>query len=143
MYTKLDAPRADAILRSSFVLPRLSYSTYTTVVSQSPILVFNVTQKDRVKKLFIGCHYNKSTAADADSIATNGADNAVGFYAAAADSAYPDLKSRLNFSVEMPIEYLHFNFGGETRVFTLNQMSLLGYCDILADSDKIFKDAVI
>lgn len=30
VYTKLDAPRADAILRSSFILPRLSYSTYTT-----------------------------------------------------------------------------------------------------------------
>ena len=58
VYTKLDAPRADAILRSSFILPRLSYSTYTTPVSESPILVFNVTQKDRVKKLYIGCHYS-------------------------------------------------------------------------------------
>ena len=71
------------------------------------------------------------------------ADDPGQFYKIAAAAKYPDLKSRLNFSVEMPIEYLHFNFGGETRVFTLNQMSLLGYCDILADSDKIFKDAVI
>lgn len=61
MYTKLDAPRADAILRSSFILPRLSYSTYTTPVSQNPILVFNVTQKDRVKKLYIGCHFPLSS----------------------------------------------------------------------------------
>ena len=43
VYTKLDAPRADAILRSSFVLPRLAYSTYTTTVDNSSILVFNVT----------------------------------------------------------------------------------------------------
>lgn len=26
-----------------------------------------------------------------------------------------------------PIEYLHFNFGGETRVYTLNQLSILDY----------------
>lgn len=47
------------------------------------------------------------------------------------------LKGRLNYMVEMPIEYLHFNFGGETRVYTLNQLMLLGHCDILSDSDNI------
>ncbi len=56
----MDAPRADAILRSSFVLPKKSYSAYTTTAAGSPILVFNVTQKDRVKKLYIGCHYNQT-----------------------------------------------------------------------------------
>jgi hypothetical protein len=43
----------------------------------------------------------------------------------------------------MPIEYLHFNFGGETRVFTLNQLALLGYCDILSDTNRLTKDALL
>lgn len=42
--------------------------------------------------------------------------------------------------IEMPIEYLHFNFGGETRVFTLNQLSILGYTEILADSNHLLRD---
>jgi len=134
----LDAPRADAILRSSFILPRLSYSTYTTPPSQSPILVFNVTQKDRVKKLYIGCHYNGNVlASGADNTAE---DTAATFYDASAAATYPNLKSRLNFMVEMPIEYLHFNFGGETRVFTLNQLSILGYTEILSESNHYIRD---
>lgn len=64
VYTKLDAPRADAVLRSSLILPKLSYSSYTTTPNGSPILVFNVTQKDRVKKLYVGCHYNKDVNSD-------------------------------------------------------------------------------
>jgi hypothetical protein len=57
VFTKLDAPRVDAVLRSSLILPRLSYSTYTTLATANQALVFNVTQKDRVKKLYIGCHF--------------------------------------------------------------------------------------
>ncbi len=45
--------------------------------------------------------------------------------------------------VEMPIEYLHFNFGGETRVFTLNQLSILGYTEILADTEHLIKDEFV
>lgn len=123
MYTKLDAPRADAILRSSFILPRLSYSTYTTPVSNSPILVFNVTQKDRVKKLYIGCHFAKPSSGIT---VQGGAEEIAKFYTCAgaspASTEFANLKSSTGFFVEMPIEYLHFNFGGETRVFTLNQL---------------------
>jgi len=35
-------------------------------------------------------------------------------------NTYVDRKSRLGFFVQMPLEYIHFNFGGETRVFTMN-----------------------
>jgi hypothetical protein len=42
------------------------------------------------------------------------------FYANPATTAFANLKSPTGFFVEMPIEYIHFNFGGETRVFTLN-----------------------
>lgn len=84
-------------------------------------MVFNVTQKDRVKKLYIGCHYDFSSIADAV-VDLSGADAPAQAYTLSANTRYPDLKSRLNFMVEMPIEYLHFNFGGETRVFTLNQL---------------------
>jgi hypothetical protein len=55
-------------------------------MSQSPILVFNVTQKDRVKGLYIGCHYKGAVnntsilAADANSAAiVYGANAAAGF----------------------------------------------------------------
>lgn len=35
-------------------------------------------------------------------------------------------KNRISTIIGVPIEYLHFNFGGETRVFTLNQLDILG-----------------
>ncbi len=101
MYTKLDAPRADAILRSSFILPKLSYSTYTTPVTANPILVFNVTQKDRVKKLYIGCHYQPDSFTNR-SDKVYAANDIANFYAipAASDlSHYVDRKSRLGFFV--------------------------------------------
>ena len=60
---------------------------------------------------------NKAITFAADLSAVNSIGN---FYATPAAAAFPELKSRLNFMVEMPIEYFHFNFGGETRVFTLN-----------------------
>jgi hypothetical protein len=49
-----------------------------------------------------------------------GAEVIANFYPDAASTAFSNLKSPTGFFVEMPIEYLHFNFGGETRVFTLN-----------------------
>ena len=52
-------------------------------------------------------------------------------------SHYIDRKSRLGFFVQMPIEYLHFNFGGETRVFTLNQLQVLRFAHILADEHHL------
>lgn len=133
VYTKLDAPRADAILRSSFILPKRSYSTYTTPISQNPILVFNVTQKDRVKKLYIGCHFpNQSVSRANESFGT--ADNGSNFYVKdPAANSFFSVKSPTGFFVEMPIEYIHFNFGGETRVFTLNQLQLLNAGSIIAN----------
>lgn len=122
MYTKLDSPRSDAVLRSSLILPRLSYATYTTSVIDNPILVFNVTQKDRVKGLYIGVHYKGAV--------TNG--SAAGItdthlYSANADGNTGNkIKNRVSTMIGVPIEYLHFNFGGETRVFTLNQLDILG-----------------
>lgn len=71
-----------------------------------------------MKKLYIGCHYNGSVFASAAD--NSGADTIATFYDTSAALTFPHIKSRLNFMVEMPIEYLHFNFGGETRVFTIN-----------------------
>jgi len=69
-----------------------------------------------VKGLYIGCHYigavtNKKVigVADAD------------LYSANADAGTGNaIKNKISTMVNFPIEYLHFNFGGETRVFTLN-----------------------
>ena len=71
------------------------------------------------------------------------ADDFTKFYANPTGDGFPSIKSRLNFMVEMPIEYLHFNFGGETRVFTLNQLSLLGYSEILSDGEHLVKDEFV
>lgn len=83
------------------ILPKLSYSTYTTVVSDNPILVFNVTQKDRVKKLYIGCHWvDNSVSNRGNNVHTlNDVSN---FYAPAIATSlthYVDRKSRLGFFV--------------------------------------------
>jgi hypothetical protein len=95
--------------------------------------VFNVTQKDRVKKLYIGCHFpNQSVSRGGGNL--GGADSAVNFYTTAvADASFFSVKSPTGFFVEMPIEYIHFNFGGETRVFTLNQLQLLNAGSIIAN----------
>lgn len=122
VYTKLDAPRADAVLRSSLILPRLSYSTYTTSVTESPILVFNVTQKDRVKGMYLGFHYKGTSALQK----ADGIDAAHLYAANASGNTGAAIKNRVSTIIGVPIEYLHFNFGGETRVFTLNQLDILG-----------------
>jgi hypothetical protein len=102
-------------------------------MSQNPILVFNVTQKDRVKKLYIGCHFPNQSVSKADG-GFNGAEAPDNFYAITpANSSFFSVKSPTGFFVEMPIEYIHFNFGGETRVFTLNQLQLLNAGSIIAN----------
>lgn len=102
--------------------------------------MFNVTQKDRVKKLYIGCHYqNDSIVARGDNI--HAANDVAQFYAAVAAGnldRYIDRKSRLGFFVQMPLEYIHFNFGGETRVFTMNQLAAMRFANILAHEDHLY-----
>lgn len=91
--------------------------------------------------MYIGCHFNGNVFASAGN--NSGADTIADFYVPPDATKFPQLKSRTNFMVEMPIEYLHFNFGGETRVFTLNQLSILGYTEILADTEHLVKDEFI
>lgn len=71
--------------------------------------------------MYIGCHYNRDNT-QTYKVDYSAASTAANFYAVSASAAWIHVKSKLNFSVEMPIEYLNFNFGGETRVFTLNQL---------------------
>ena len=86
------------------------------------MLVFNVTQKDRVKGLYIGVHYKGAV-----SIVKTEGFKPVDLYTANADANTGNgYKNRVSTIIGVPIEYLHFNFGGETRVFTLNQLDILG-----------------
>jgi hypothetical protein len=108
-------------------------------MSQSPILVFNVTQKDRVKGLYIGCHYKG--AVNNTSILAADANSAAIVYGANAAAGFGDhLKDRISTTVKLPIEYLHFNFGGETRVFTLNQLNVLGFARVLDEKYTYYND---
>jgi hypothetical protein len=75
-----------------------------------------------VKGLYIGFHYkggvtpakaNGIVAGDLYSLNTNA-------------NTGNGIKNRISTMIGVPIEYLHFNFGGETRVFTLNQLDILG-----------------
>ncbi len=95
--------------------------------------MFNVTQKDRVKKLYIGCHFPNQSQSRANTD-FGGDDLKENFYATTpAAQRFYSVKSPTGFFVEMPIEYIHFNFGGETRVFTLNQIQLLNAGSIIAN----------
>jgi hypothetical protein len=109
-------------------------------MSQSPILVFNVTQKDRVKGLYLGCHYKGPVTNTTDG-AMGDVTTAVGLYGAnAANNSGNHVKDKISTMVKLPIQYLHFNFGGETRVFTLNQLNVLGFARVIEDKHSYYND---
>jgi hypothetical protein len=72
-------------------------------MSQSPILVFNVTQKDRVKGLYIACHY-KGPVTNSTDEAMEDVTTAVGLYGANADdNSGNHVKDKISTMVKLPI----------------------------------------